>query len=51
MNSRLLLLLAVTGLSTLPAFSQQLRDPPQISVSGSAEVKVAHFDCYLILGV
>ena len=51
MKTRLILSLAVSALFALPAFSQQLRDPPQISVSGSAEVKVAPDEIYLRLGV
>jgi uncharacterized protein YggE len=51
MNTRLILALVVSALSTLPAFSQQSQEPPQISVSGSAEVKVAPDEIYLRLGV
>ena len=51
MKTRLILALAVTALSALPAFSQQSQPPPQISVSGSAEVKVAPDEIYLRLGV
>jgi len=46
-----ILLLAMTALFALPAFSQQSQEPPQISVSGSAEVKVAPDEIYLRLGV
>jgi len=49
--TRLILSLAAAALFTLPAFSQQLPEPPQISVSGSAEVKVAPDEIYLRLGV
>lgn len=47
---RIILALAVTALSASPAFSQQVV-PPQISVSGSAEVKVEPDEIYLRLGV
>jgi len=49
MKTRLILALTVLALSALPAFSQQ--EPPLISVSGSAEVKVAPDEIYLRLGV
>ena len=51
MKARFLLAMAVTALSAFPAFSQQSQEPPQISVSGSAEVKVAPDEIYLRLGV
>ena len=51
MKARLLLAMAVTALSAFPAFSQQSQEPPQISVSGTAEVKVAPDEIYLRLGV
>lgn len=43
--------LAAVALSTAPALSQQLQQPPTISVSGSAEVKVAPDEIYLRVGV
>ena len=49
MKTRLILGMTVLALSALPAFSQQ--EPPLISVSGSAEVKVAPDEIYLRLGV
>jgi uncharacterized protein YggE len=51
MKTRFILAVAVTVLSAFPAFSQQLQVPPQISVSGSAEVKVAPDEILLRLGV
>jgi uncharacterized protein len=51
MKTRLFLALAATAISASPAFSQQTQGPPQINVSGSAEVKVAPDEIYLRLGV
>jgi uncharacterized protein YggE len=51
MKTPLALSLAAAALFSAPAFSQQLQPPPQISVSGSAEVKVAPDEIYLRVGV
>lgn len=51
MRIRLILALASVVLSVLPASSQQPPQPPTISVSGSAEVKVVPDEVYLRLGV
>jgi len=46
-----LLMIAVLTLPITPAFSQMPTQPPLISVSGSAEVKVAPDEIYLRVGV
>jgi uncharacterized protein YggE len=51
MKTRFLLTLAVAMLPFTPAFSQVLTPPPQINVSGSAEVKVAPDEIRLSVGV
>lgn len=50
MKTRLILSLAVAAIAALPAYSQQ-PPPPQISVSGTSEVKVVPDEIYLRLGV
>jgi uncharacterized protein YggE len=51
MKTRLVLTFAALTLSVSSTFSQQPSQPPLISVSGSAEVKVAPDEIYLKLGV
>jgi uncharacterized protein len=51
MKTRLILALVVSAFSASPALAQQSQQPPQISVSGSAEIKVAPDEVYLRLGV
>ena len=51
MNTRILLTIALTTLPLRFAFSQVLPQVPQISVSGSAEVKVAPDEIHLSVGV
>ncbi len=51
MKAQLILTLAALALSASSAFSQQPPQRPMISVSGSAEVKVAPDEIYLRLGV
>lgn len=51
MNTYLILAIALVTLPLSKAFSQAAPLPPQISVSGSAEVKVAPDEIYLSVGV
>ncbi len=51
MASRVLLTIVAGVLTASPAFAQQPQEPPVISVSGSAEVKVAPDEVYLRVGV
>jgi uncharacterized protein YggE len=51
MKTRFLFTLAVALLPFTPAFSQVMTPPPQINVSGSAEVKVAPNEIHLSVGV
>ena len=51
MNARLIIASALVTFPLTHALSQGLQQPPQISVSGSAEVKVAPDEIYLRVGV
>jgi uncharacterized protein YggE len=51
MKTKLILILALLTLPLTPAFSQSMQPPPQISVTGSAEVKVAPDEIRLSVGV
>ncbi|PYJ58145.1 MAG: hypothetical protein DME24_17365 [Verrucomicrobia bacterium] len=51
MKPHLILAFAIANLSLTQAFSQGPAQPPMISVSGSAEVKVAPDEIYLRVGV
>ena len=51
MNARLIIAIALLTFQLTRALSQGLQQPPQISVSGSAEVKVAPDEIYLRVGV
>ena len=51
MNIRLLLTIILMVIPLSRAFSQATLPPPQISVSGSAEVKVAPDEIHLSVGV
>jgi uncharacterized protein YggE len=51
MNTQLILAIAVLTSPLTRTFSQMAAQPPQISVSGSAEVKVAPDEIYLRVGV
>ena len=51
MKTRFLLILAVALLPFTPVFAQVMTPPPQINVSGSAEVKVAPDEIRLSVGV
>jgi hypothetical protein len=51
MNTKLLLSLVLLALPLAPAFSQFTPPPPQISVSGSAEVKIAPDEIHISVGV
>jgi uncharacterized protein YggE len=51
MKTKLILILALLTLPLTPAFSQFTQPPPQISVTGSAEVKVAPDEIRLSVGV
>ncbi len=51
MNARLIIAIALVTFPLTHALSQGLQQPPQISVSGSAEVKVAPDEIYLRVGV
>ena len=51
MKTRLIVAIALGTFPLTHAFSQALPQPPQISVSGSAEVKVAPDEVYLRVGV
>jgi uncharacterized protein YggE len=51
MKTKLLPILALLALPLTPAFAQATPPPPQISVSGSAEVKVAPDEIRLSVGV
>ena len=51
MKTRLALAIAIVALPLTRAFPQTTTPPPQISVSGSAEVKVAPDEVYLRVGV
>lgn len=51
MKTQLMLAWAAVALAASTAFAQQPLTPPMISVSGSAEVKVAPDEIYLRLGV
>src|SRR5438093_12548280 len=51
MNARLIVAIALVTFPPTHAVSQGLQQPPQISVSGSAEVKVAPDEIYLRVGV
>ncbi|MCC6821850.1 MAG: SIMPL domain-containing protein [Verrucomicrobia subdivision 3 bacterium] len=51
MKPHLILAFAIAHLSLTQAFSQALAQPPMISVSGSAEVKVAPDEIFLRVGV
>src|SRR5436309_1511590 len=51
MNARLIVAIALITFPRTHALSQGLQQPPQISVSGSAEVKVAPDEIYLRVGV
>ena len=51
MNARLIVAIALVTFPLTHAVSQGLQQAPQISVSGSAEVKVAPDEIYLRVGV
>ena len=51
MKTKLILILALLTLPLTPAFSQYAQPPPQISVTGSAEVKVAPDEIRISVGV
>ena len=51
MKTRLLPVIAMLTLSLTQAFAQVSAQPPLISVSGSAEVKVRPDEVYLRVGV
>src|SRR5438552_1285649 len=51
MKTKLMLTLALMALPLSSAFSQNTQPPPQISVTGSAEVKVAPDEIYIRVGV
>src|SRR6266581_5723789 len=51
MNARLIVAIALLTFQLTRALCQGLQQPPQISVSGSAEVKVAPDEIYLRVGV
>ncbi|MEY2540462.1 MAG: uncharacterized protein QOI22_64, partial [Verrucomicrobiota bacterium] len=51
MKKRFIVALAGTALSLSSAWSQTIAPPPQITVSGSAEIKVAPDEVHLSAGV
>src|SRR6266571_6735658 len=51
MKTHFILTLAIATVSPMQAFSQAPAQPPMISVSGSAEVKVPPDEIYLRVGV
>jgi hypothetical protein len=51
MKKQIMVVIALTALSSMPAMSQTWQEKPQINVSGSAEVKVVPDAIYLNVGI